>query len=213
MTKDLAYEIFYTLRKLFPDLKCELNFNNNFELLVAVILSAQCTDKRVNIVTSKLFQICKTPKDFCEIPLSKLEELIKPCGFYKNKAKNIKETALMLVRDFDGQVPSNFDDLVKLKGVGRKTANVIESVAFNKNAIAVDTHVFRMSNRLKFSDTKSVLDCERDLQKLFNESDWSELHYTLVLFGRYFCKARNPNCQDCLIKEKCNYFKENKKCL
>jgi len=210
MDKIKSYEIFNKVRSLFPNLKCELNFNNNFELLIAVILSAQCTDKRVNIVTQKLFEKYKTPQDFCDISLEDLEEIIKPCGFYRNKAKNIKLASEKIVKDFNGQVPCEFEDLIKLNGVGRKTANVIMAVAFNKNAIAVDTHVYRVSNRLKFSNSKNVLDCEKDLQKLFNEDDWSELHYTLVLFGRYYCTARNPKCDNCIIKENCMYFKEKK---
>lgn len=210
MDKIKAYENFNKIRVLFPSLKCELNFNNNFELLIAVILSAQCTDKRVNIVTQKLFEKYKTPKDFCDISLEDLEEIIKPCGFFRNKSKNIKLASEKIVKDFNGQVPSKFEDLIKLNGVGRKTANVIMSVAFNKNAIAVDTHVFRVSNRLNLSSSKNVLDCEKDLQKTFNEEDWSELHYTLVLFGRYYCTARNPKCDNCVVKENCKYFKEKK---
>jgi len=146
MDKIKSYEIFNKVRSLFPNLKCELNFNNNFELLIAVILSAQCTDKRVNIVTQKLFEKYKTPQDFCDISLEDLEEIIKPCGFYRNKAKNIKLASEKIVKDFNGQVPCEFEDLIKLNGVGRKTANVIMAVAFNKNAIAVDTHVYRVSN-------------------------------------------------------------------
>lgn len=210
MDKIKSYEIFNKVRGLFQSLKCELNFNNNFELLVAVILSAQCTDKRVNIVTETLFKICNTPADFCNIELSELEEIIKPCGFFRNKAKNIKLASEKIAKDFNGQVPSSFEDLIKLDGVGRKTANVIMSVAFNKNAIAVDTHVFRVSKRLNLSNCKNVLDCEKDLQKTFNEEDWSELHYTLVLFGRYYCTARNPKCDSCVVKENCKYFKEKK---
>lgn len=210
MDNKKAYQIFTNIRKLFSTLKCELNFNNNFELLVAVILSAQCTDKRVNIVTSKLFKVCKTPKDFCSISIEQLEELIKPCGFYKNKARNLKLASEKIVKEYNGQVPSEFQELIKLNGVGRKTANVISSVAFNKNAIAVDTHVFRVSNRLKLSESKNVLDCENDLQELFEEHNWSELHHSLVLFGRYYCKARNPQCADCVVREYCNYYKENK---
>ena len=191
---------------LFPVASCELNFNNNFELLVAVILSAQCTDKRVNQVTENLFKELKTPQDFVNIPQEKLEQKIFSCGFYHNKAKNIKACAKSLVENFGGVVPENYDDLLSLAGVGRKTANVVSATAFNKNCIAVDTHVLRVSNRLGFTKSLNPNICEKDLTKRFKNSLGS-LHHRMVLFGRYYCKAQKPECKTCKLKNECKYYK------
>lgn len=201
-------EIFNLLNQIIPNPKCELNFNNNFELLVAVMLSAQCTDKRVNQVTEKLFQICKTPNDFAKIELEELEKLIYSCGFYHNKAKNIISMSKDLIEKFNGIVPSNREDLESLSGVGRKTANVVLNVGFQINTIAVDTHVLRTSKRLCLTKSDNPLIVEEDLMKSFNEEDWGKLHHMLILFGRYYCKSQNPKCDSCELKKYCIKFKE-----
>ena len=195
------------LTKLFPSAECELNFSNNFELLVAVILSAQCTDKRVNQVTEKLFKELKTPKDFVNISQKELEQKIYSCGFYHNKAKNIKACAKSLVENFGGTVPENYEELLSLAGVGRKTANVVSATAFNKNCIAVDTHVLRVSNRLGFTKSSNPNICERDLTKRFKDN-LSKLHHRMVLFGRYYCKAQRPKCEECGLKAECLHYKK-----
>lgn len=192
------------LNQLFPVAKCELKFNSTFELLIAVILSAQCTDKRVNLVTEKLFQEYNTPQDFANMSQKLLEKKIHSCGFYHNKAKNIISASKQIVEKFAGQVPSNYDDLLSLAGVGRKTANVVSSNAFGNNVIAVDTHVLRVSNRLGFTNSKNPNVCEKDLTKKF-EKDLDILHHKMVLFGRYYCKALKPECDNCKLKDKCLY--------
>lgn len=178
------------LDKLFPYPVCELKFSNNFELLIAVILSAQCTDKRVNKITPILFKKYKTPNDFAVAEQKDIEKLIYSCGFYTVKSKAIISASNDIVNKFNGEVPNEFDKLTSLRGVGRKTANVVMSVAFSKPAIAVDTHVFRVSKRLELTNAKNVLECEKDLMELFDKKDWSKLHYQMVLYGRYYCKAR-----------------------
>lgn len=197
------------LNQLYPNPVCELNFGNDFELLVAVVLSAQCTDKRVNQVTEHLFEKYKKIEDFANADVLELEKDIYSCGFYKNKAKNIKLLSNQILTLFDGKVPNNFKDLTSLAGVGRKTANVVLSVAFNKNAIAVDTHVFRVSKRLGLSSEKTPEKTEQSLRKIFDEKDWSKLHYQMVLFGRYVCKAKNPQCQNCKLKDICKKGEKN----
>ncbi len=197
------------LDKLFPNPKCELKFNNVFELLIAVILSAQCTDKRVNQVTEKLFKKLKTPNDFACVKTQDLENEIKSCGFYHNKAKNIISASKDIVEKFNGQVPNNIDELMSLAGVGKKTANVVYAVGFGGDAIAVDTHVFRVSNRLGII-SKNPLDCEAKLEKLVPKDKWSSVHHQLVLFGRYYCKAINPLCENCELYEICKYYKKRK---
>lgn len=194
------------LTELFPTAYCELEFNSTFELLVAVILSAQCTDKRVNLVTKELFKEYNTPLQFAKMPIEVLEEKIKSCGFYHNKAKHIKEASVSIVEKFNGEVPKNYDDLLSLAGVGRKTANVVSAVAFNENVIAVDTHVLRVSNRLGFTKSKNPNICEKDLVKLF-KSNLADLHYRMVLFGRYYCKAQNPLCANCKLRDECKHHK------
>lgn len=175
----------------------ELIFNSPFELLISVILSAQCTDKRVNAVTEVLFKIANTPGQFLALGQPKLEELIKPCGFYRMKAKNILATCDILVKDFNSEVPESFDELVKLPGVGRKTANVVTSVAFKTPAIAVDTHVFRIANRLQLATGETPLEVELGLQKAIPREKWSDAHHWLIWHGRKICKARRPLCKEC----------------
>lgn len=201
------------LKELYENPVCELNYTSTFELLVAVMLSAQCTDKRVNMVTADLFKKYNMPQQFASVDQQQLEQLIKSCGFYHNKAKNIISCSKQIVEQFNGQVPDNLQDLQKLAGVGRKTANVVYSLAFGGDAIAVDTHVFRVSNRLGIAKGKTPLEVEVKLMKNFDKNEWSKLHYRLVLFGRYNCKAIKPNCTECKLKEICDYYKKTKKQL
>ena len=196
-------EILYKLREMHPDAQCELNYGSVFELLVAVILSARCTDKRVNIVTQELFKRAKTATEIANLPITELERLIFSCGFYKSKAKNIQEMAKRVVEL--GEIPKTVKDLVKLPGVGIKTANVVISTAYQEPAIAVDTHVHRVSNRLGIVHTSKVEDTQRGLEKSFDKQDWSELHHLLIFQGRYICKSQNPNCEECKLNNICEY--------
>lgn len=208
MTKNNR-EIYERLASLHEDAQCELNFSTPFELLVAVILSAQCTDKRVNLVTEKLFKIASTPQEFVDMPIEELEEHIRSCGFYHNKAKALKEMSASLLV-MGGVVPDTREELMKLSGVGRKTANVVSAVAFGKNAIAVDTHVFRVSNRIGIADGNTPEKVEEQLMAGFDEEIWSKLHHYLIFHGRYVCKAQKPNCGECTLKNSCKYYKNNK---
>lgn len=203
-------DVINVLKSEIPEPKCELNFKNNYELLISVILSAQCTDKRVNIVTKELFKLYPSPHSLANANQEEIEKLIHSCGFYRNKAKNIISACKSIVNDFNGIVPSTKEELLKLDGVGEKTANVVFSVGFGGEAIAVDTHVFRVSNRLGISNSKTPLECEKQLQKFFSRENWSISHHLLVLFGRYICSARNPKCNDCKLNNLCKYYKENK---
>lgn len=181
----------------------QLKFDSAFELLIAVILSAQCTDKRVNQVTQILFPLANTPEKILSLGQSKLEEIIKPCGLSRSKAKHIVETSKILLENYGGAVPDNFDELIKLPGVGRKTANVVTSVAFKTPAIAVDTHVFRLANRMKLAEGKTPLEVELGLQKNIPREKWSDAHHWLIWHGREICKARNPKCDVCPLKKIC----------
>ncbi len=191
------------LDAMYQDAECELKSNTPFETLVAVILSAQCTDKRVNIVTQELFKTHNKPEDFASMPIEELEQRIHSCGFYHNKAKSIKSASRDIIDRFGGVVPNNFDDLVSLAGVGRKTANVVIAVAFKGDALAVDTHVLRVSNRLGLVKTENPNVCEDNLKLLFPKEKWSKLHYQMVLFGRYTCKAIKPECEKCVFNREC----------
>lgn len=193
---------------LYPNIeKSFLNFTTPFELLIATILSAQCTDIRVNKVTEVMFKNANTPEEFMNMDIKTLESYIKTCGLYKSKAKNIKKTSEVLVKDYKSIVPSNMKDLVKLPGVGRKTANVVMSNAFDIPAIAVDTHVFRVSNRLGIAQAKNVLDTEEQLRKNLPKEKWSKLHHQIISHGRKVCKARNPLCEKCEFNKICIYYK------
>lgn len=204
-------KILDVLAKDFPNPKSELRFNSPYELLVAVILSAQCTDKRVNQVTPALFEKADTPQKMADLPLCEIEELIRPCGFYHSKAGYIKEMSCDLVSRFNGSVPDNIADLRTLKGVGRKTANVVYAVAFGGQAIAVDTHVFRVSNRLGIASAKNVLDTEKQLMENIPREMWADSHHYILLHGRYVCKAQKPRCSECSVKEFCKYYNEHNK--
>ncbi len=188
-----------TYRGAIPQLK----FNSPFELLVAVILSAQCTDKRVNQVTQSLFPLANTPEKILQLGQERLEEIIRPCGYFRAKAKHIVETSRLLIENYGGEVPGEFDELIKLPGVGRKTANVVTSVAFKTPAIAVDTHVFRLANRMKLAEGHTPLEVELGLQKIIPREKWSDAHHWLIWHGREICRARNPKCSDCPLKKVC----------
>lgn len=194
------------LEKLYPDAKPGLNFSNPFELLIATILSAQCTDKQVNKVTPVLFERYNTPEKIAKLKNEELQPIIKSCGFYKHKSKNIISSCNTLVEEYNGQVPSDFDKLTKLAGVGRKTANVVVSNAFGIPAIAVDTHVFRVSNRLGLADAKNVDICEEQLKKAIPKEKWSVAHHLLIWHGRRICDARKPKCEECILNEECKYY-------
>ncbi len=192
----------------FTKIGCELNFNSPYELLVAVILSSQCTDKRVNMVTKELFKVASTPQQMIDLGEEKISKIIYPCGFYSVKAKNLVNCSKKLIENFNGQVPSTMDKLLTLDGVGRKTASVILAEIFNIPALAVDTHVFRVSNRIGLSNSKNVKECEKQLTSLLPKEKWKETHYSLVLFGRYYCKAKGNKCEECKIKHECKYYNE-----
>lgn len=197
-------EILRLLEENYPEVKTALNFSNPFELLVATVLSAQCTDKQVNKITEKLFQKYHKPEDIAVLTPEELAEDIKSCGLFRNKSKNIVATCRILVDKFDSKVPQEFENLVNLPGVGRKTANVILSNAFNQDAIAVDTHVFRVANRLGLAESKNVLGTEKDLMCVIPRDKWSKAHHWLIFHGREICHARNPNCANCCVSEYCH---------
>lgn len=207
--KDKALIVLEKLEELYPEAKCELNFGNTFQLLVATMLSAQSTDKKVNEITSELFKQYKTPEDFLSMTQTELEEKIKKIGLYRNKAKNILQMCHDLIIRFDGEVPSNMDELMSLPGVGRKTANVVLSNGFGIPAIAVDTHVFRVSNRIGLAHSNNVDDTERQLMDCLPKDKWSLAHHLLIWHGRRICEARKPKCEICPIANICDYF--NKK--
>ena len=201
--------IYRLLGEMHKDADCELDFGSPFQLLVAVILSAQCTDKRVNMITEELFKHASTPEDFVAMPVEELEKLIFSCGFYHNKARAIKEASASIVEG--GGMPTDREGLMKLRGVGRKTANVVYAVAYGGNAIAVDTHVFRVSNRLGIASAKTPEETERQLMAAFDEDKWGHLHHLLIFHGRYTCHSQKPDCAACLLKEECNYYKKGQK--
>ncbi|MEG1646132.1 MAG: endonuclease III [Clostridia bacterium] len=199
-------EIIQHLKAMHPNPVCELVYNSPFELLVAVILSAQCTDKRVNQVTSVLFKQFNTPQQFAQLTTEQLKPYIFTCGFFNNKAKNIIATAKTLVDEFNGVVPNTVDELIKLQGVGKKTANVVFAVGFGGDAIAVDTHVLRVSNRLGLANSKNPLEVEKQLNAVIPKEEWSVFHHLLIHQGRYICKAQKPKCEECNLNDVCNYF-------
>jgi endonuclease-3 len=191
-------------KRYYPDAHCALNHRNAFELLVATILSAQCTDERVNMVTPALFEEFPTPEKMSKAPQERLELLIRSTGFYKNKAKNLKSMATDLAEKHHGYVPKNLDELVHLAGVGRKTANVVLGNAFGIIAgIVVDTHVTRLSNRLGWVKTENAEIIERELQKIIPHEDWIIISHWLITHGRQVCKARSPQCNTCFLAEDC----------
>jgi endonuclease-3 len=206
MKKDNVKEILDILEETYPDAKCELVHKNPFELLIATVLSAQTTDKKVNEVTKKMFNKYKTPYDFIKLKQEELEKEIKEIGLYKNKSKNIIGLSNMLINEFNGEVPKTKEELIKLPGVGRKTANVVLSNAFNVPAIAVDTHVFRVSNRIGIAESEDVIKTEEQLMENIPKERWSKAHHLLIFHGRRICIARNPKCEKCTIASYCKYY-------
>ena len=201
--EDFRLEELKILEETYAGAIPELKFGTAFELLVAVILSAQCTDKRVNLVTAKLFPVANTPQKILALGQTELEEIIKPCGYFHSKAKHIILTSEKLLKEYGGEVPSDFDELIKLPGVGRKTANVVTSVAFKNPAIAVDPHVFRLSNRMKLAEGTTPLEVELGLQKIIPKEKWSAAHHWLIWHGRLICTSRSPKCKDCPLNKIC----------
>lgn len=210
MTKKERFEkVIDYFSKNHPVAETELKYDNPYQLLVAVILSAQCTDKRVNMVTPNLFKAFPVPEVMAVASSDEVFQYIRSISYPNNKAKHLVGMAKMLVSDFNGVIPSEIDDLIKMPGVGRKTANVIASVVYNKAAMAVDTHVFRVSNRLGLTtNSKTPLETEKQLMKYIPENKVAIAHHWLILHGRYVCLARNPKCADCELKQFCKYFEK-----
>lgn len=194
----------------YKDTKSALKYNSVYQLLVAVILSAQTNDNQVNKITDVLFIDHGTPETMVELSLGEMEEYIKTCGLYKNKAKNVLATSRLLLEQYGGQVPEDREELMKLPGVGRKTANVVLSVGFGRPAMAVDTHVFRVSHRLGLSDGKDPLDTEQDICRVIPEKDWADAHHWLIWHGRKICSAQKPKCDICPLAALCTYKGEDK---
>ena len=208
-SKQKMLEMLDMIQEMFPNAKCELNHRNEFDLLIAVLLSAQCTDKLVNKVTAVLFQKYHTPEDYVRVPLEELQTDIRSIGLYRNKSKNIQALCQTLIEKYNSEVPQEREALEALPGVGRKTANVVLSVAFGVPAIAVDTHVQRVSKRLKFCRQKdSVRQVEETLMQKIPPERWSQAHHQLIFFGRYFCKAQRPNCTECPFQNDCTTGKK-----
>ena len=212
MTREERFTlILEELERLYPDAKHALHFANPYQLLVAVILSAQCTDVKVNMVTPALFERYPDAAALSQAQISDVEQLIKTCGLYHNKAKNLVETAKILVSSYGGEVPAEHEQLTQLPGVGRKTANVVMSCAFGMDAIAVDTHVFRVSNRLGLADAGDVLKTERQLMVNIPKEKWSRAHHFIIFHGRRVCAARKPACESCTLSALCEYANGNPK--
>ncbi|MGE5329911.1 MAG: endonuclease III [Deltaproteobacteria bacterium] len=200
--------IYTILLNEYPDAKSGLNYNTAFELLIAVMLSAQCTDKRVNKVTIELFNKAKTPEELLALGEKELEDVIKPCGLYKSKSRNIADTCRILIDKFKGNVPDEFEELIKLPGVGRKTANVVLIEAFDIPAIPVDTHVFRVSNRIGLAHAKNPEQAENQLSKTIPKGIWIKMHHLLITHGRKTCMAKKPKCDFCKINKYCDFTKQ-----
>jgi endonuclease III len=199
------------LEETYPDAHCELVHESPFELLISTVLSAQTTDKKVNQVTEKLYKKYNTPEAFAKLRQEELEQEIREIGLYKNKAKNIIALSQMLINEHNGEVPGTMEELVRLPGVGRKTANVVLSNAFGVPAIAVDTHVFRVSNKIGLAKAKDVTDTEEQLMKNIPKERWSKAHHLLIFHGRRTCAARKPNCGECTVKDYCKEYEKNLK--
>jgi len=193
------------LRARYSDVKTQLDYENPFELLVATILSAQCTDKQVNIVTKSLFKKLKTPYDFAAAPAGIVEQLIRPTGYFRNKAKNIINCSKAIIEKFNGEVPASLEELTGFPGVGRKTANVVLGAAFGIPGVVVDTHVSRIAQRLVFSDNKDPVKIEFDLMEIIPKKEWNDFCLHLIYFGREICKSRKPLCPDCPVTKLCDY--------
>ena len=206
ISKKQASKLVDIMCEMYPEAHCELVHSSVFELTIAVLLSAQATDKGVNKVTKHLFEKYKKPADYLAVPSAELEEDLRAIGLYKTKSKNIRKLCELLLADYDGEIPGNYDDLIRLPGVGRKTANVVLSVWFKVPRIAVDTHVERVSKRLRFVRQRdSVLEVEKRLMYLLPEDKWSRAHHAMIFFGRYHCRAKRPKCEDCPLDSMCGY--------
>lgn len=203
--KARAARIRKILRITYPEVKTQLSYKSPFELLVATILSAQCTDKQVNQVTKNLFKTLKTPEDFAHVSKDTLEQLIRSTGYFRNKAKHIKNCSIALIEKHHSKVPQTLDEMVKLPGVGRKTANVILGAAFGIPGIVVDTHVARISKRLELTNHKDPVKIEFDLMQILPKKEWSDFSLQLIYFGREICKARNPACAACPLNRICRF--------
>lgn len=203
--KDKVKNILENLGKIYGEAEVELNYNSPFELFVAVVLSAQCTDKRVNIVTKDLFKTLNKPEDYKNALIEDIELLVKSTGFYKNKAKNLKAASIKILDDYNGKIPDTMEDLIKLPGAGRKTANVILGKIFNKPAITVDTHVKRLSKRIGLTKEENPEKIEYDMQKIIEKNKWFYFSNLLIRHGRAVCNARKPKCCGCTIKEYCKH--------
>lgn len=206
MKKGDINKILSILEETYPNAKCALNYNSPYELMVSTILSAQCTDIRVNKVTEELFKEYNTPEKIGELTEEELGEKIRSCGFYNNKSKNIIGASKLLIEKYGGKVPNKMEELITLPGVGRKTANVVLSNAFDVPAIAVDTHVFRVSNRIGLAKSKNVEGTELQLMKNIPKKQWTKAHHLLIFHGRNICVARKPKCDICPIKHYCDFF-------
>jgi len=209
--KERYQNVLKILSEQYPEAQTELNYENPFQLLVAVILSAQCTDKRVNLVTPALFEAFPDASSLSQQSPETVFEYIKSISYPNNKAKNLVNMAKMLVEKHNGNVPDTFDEIVALPGAGRKTANVVLSVLYNQPTMAVDTHVFRVSNRIGLVKAKNVLKAEEQLVKHIPEEDIHKAHHWLILHGRYVCTARKPKCEQCVITQYCKYYAESLK--
>ena len=206
MKKTDVKKFIQILKNTYPDATCSLDFQTPFQMVVAVMLSAQCTDERVNKTTPALFKRCRTIQDFADIDINELEQIIHPCGFYKNKAKNIKLCAKQVLENFGGEVPQTMEELLTLAGVGRKSANVILLEAFGiANGIAVDTHAKRVSNRIGLSAESDPEKIEQDLLKIFPKEYLKDVNHLFVWHGRKTCDSRKPHCEECAVKEFCNF--------
>ncbi|MBE6062293.1 MAG: endonuclease III [Clostridium butyricum] len=201
-------KIIEILKQTYPDAKCELHYKTPFQLLVATILSAQTTDKKVNEVTETLFRDYPDVDSFLKLTNDELEERIKQIGLYRNKSKNLILMARQLKQYFNGEVPQTMEEIISLAGAGRKTANVVLANAFGVPSIAVDTHVFRVSNRLGLTDSDNVLKVEKQLQKELPKKEWTLMHHVLIFHGRRCCTARNPKCSQCPVSSLCNHYKQ-----
>lgn len=210
-SKKDTIKIIEILKKTYPDATCSLDFSTPYQMAISVMLSAQCTDERVNKTTPGLFAKADTPEKMSKLSLEEIEKIIKPCGFYKNKAKNVLACSKMLVEEFDGIVPDNMEDLQKLPGIGRKSANVIMLEAFrNPQGIAVDTHAKRISNRIGFSKESDPEKIEKDLLKVVPKQYYYDANHLFVWHGRKTCDARKPKCEECAVKDYCNTYKKTK---
>ena len=209
LRKSKREAILKILEDTYSGTKTALNYNSPFELLIAVILSAQCTDERVNKITARLFPKFDMPEKMGALSQEEMEEQIRDCGLYHAKAKNILATCHMLVQEFDSKIPDNITTLMKLPGVGKKTANVVASIIYNVPAIAVDTHVFRVSHRLGLAKGADPLATEKELQKIIPMEKWSDAHHWFIWHGRKICKARKPLCTECAVLAECPYKEKN----